>query len=345
MHETMNYKEKSPRVTVLILTYNHENYIKECLNSVISLNNIEAEIIIMDDNSTDNTLTYIREVCANSPRITIIANDVNTGDPARNTQRLVDAAQTDFLLFLSGDDLLSSFYDMKRVLSYITEDDCIDAVIPRMQFIMPDIGQNPPDIYDESLLEGLRSSDPKTILDLHFFRKVSRVFLQGCLIRKRAIDEMGGFYSGTISDDYAFMVRFFTYLSRENRIFKFDEESLWLYRVHGSNTHRNAMRQFSSILEVVKKYIPTEYIATFMWDGTTFQENEELTKAVRLAKATLGNEGARRLVDLTANIALSQAAQRRDKRFMRQFMMSGVMPFGLRITAASNLIALLRNRL
>ena len=49
-------------VSVLIPAYNHENYIKECICSVINQTYQNLEILISDDCSTDNTAKEINKI-------------------------------------------------------------------------------------------------------------------------------------------------------------------------------------------------------------------------------------------------------------------------------------------
>ena len=45
----------SKRVSVIINCFNSEKYIEECLKSVLNQTHINLEVIIVDNNSTDNT--------------------------------------------------------------------------------------------------------------------------------------------------------------------------------------------------------------------------------------------------------------------------------------------------
>ena len=52
----------NPRVSICCLTFNHENYIRQCLDGfMMQQTNFKFEVLIHDDASTDNTATIIRE--------------------------------------------------------------------------------------------------------------------------------------------------------------------------------------------------------------------------------------------------------------------------------------------
>lgn len=54
--------EQSVIVTVFCLTYNHEKYIRQCLDGfVIQKTNFQFEVIVHDEVSTENTADIIRE--------------------------------------------------------------------------------------------------------------------------------------------------------------------------------------------------------------------------------------------------------------------------------------------
>ena len=58
-----------PLVSVWMLTYNHQKFIKDCIESVISQNYNKIEIIIGDDASTDKTQEILKEYQKKYPDI------------------------------------------------------------------------------------------------------------------------------------------------------------------------------------------------------------------------------------------------------------------------------------
>jgi len=91
-------------VSVIIPCYNEENYIYECLESVISQTYKNIEIICVNDGSTDNTREILYELRKNNSIIQII--DINnSGAPvARNIG--LNLAKGTYIQFLDADDLI-----------------------------------------------------------------------------------------------------------------------------------------------------------------------------------------------------------------------------------------------
>ncbi len=93
------------RVSVIIPTYNRRMYLGECVESVMSQTYKEFEIIIVDDNSTDNTYSFVQELIQKyGCRIRYLSNTSPKGSgPARNIG--LQNAQGEYIAFLDSDDL------------------------------------------------------------------------------------------------------------------------------------------------------------------------------------------------------------------------------------------------
>lgn len=99
--------------SVIIPIYNVENYVEECINSVIGQDYESIEIILINDGSKDNSQLICEKKVKEDSRIRLI-NKQNGGlSSARNVG--LDNATGDYILFLDGDD----YWDDKQALSKI----------------------------------------------------------------------------------------------------------------------------------------------------------------------------------------------------------------------------------
>lgn len=95
----------TPKVSVLVLTYNHEKYISKALDSILMQNvNFNYEILIGDDASTDDTVAILKEYRKNYPdKIRLFLNKVNLG-ATRNAYNIFMNAKGNYLATCEGDD-------------------------------------------------------------------------------------------------------------------------------------------------------------------------------------------------------------------------------------------------
>ena len=60
------------KVSIIVAAYNIENYIKRCMDSIVSQTFKDIEIIVVNDGSTDNTSKIIESFANNDKRIKTI---------------------------------------------------------------------------------------------------------------------------------------------------------------------------------------------------------------------------------------------------------------------------------
>lgn len=97
---------KYPFVSVVICTYNQQNFIRETLDSVLAQTYPNIEIIISDDGSSDGTPDILREYGQRYPdKIKPVFSSVNTGIPS-NINRAMKQRTGEFTAWLDGDDLM-----------------------------------------------------------------------------------------------------------------------------------------------------------------------------------------------------------------------------------------------
>jgi glycosyltransferase involved in cell wall biosynthesis len=95
----------SPRVSVLIPTYNYARYLPEAIESVLEQDFQDFELIIVDDCSTDNTREVVKPFCARDPRVRFAVNTTNLG-MVNNWNHCLNQARGEYIKFLFGDDKL-----------------------------------------------------------------------------------------------------------------------------------------------------------------------------------------------------------------------------------------------
>ena len=94
------------KVSIIIPTYNQENYISTTIGSALSQDYPNLEIIISDDNSTDNTQKIISELLKKDIRIKYFQNSNNLGRVGNYHKALYEYATGEYVLNLDGDDQL-----------------------------------------------------------------------------------------------------------------------------------------------------------------------------------------------------------------------------------------------
>lgn len=96
------------KLSVIIPVYNGEEYLRKCLDSVVnqSIGIDNIEIIIVNDNSTDNSLNIINEYCDKYPSFKLISNNSQLG-AGESRNKAIGEVSSDYLTFIDCDDFIS----------------------------------------------------------------------------------------------------------------------------------------------------------------------------------------------------------------------------------------------
>lgn len=113
-----------PVLSIAVLTYKHENYIREALDGVFMQKlNVDHEIVIADDKSPDNTQAIIKEYVEKYPdrNIRTIFQDPNVG-MWQNIKTLFNALKGDYFAFVEGDDYWTDDTKLQQQLDILQAD-------------------------------------------------------------------------------------------------------------------------------------------------------------------------------------------------------------------------------
>jgi GT2 family glycosyltransferase len=113
--------DHGPKVSVLIALYNYEEFIEECLRSVLDQTYRNIEVLVVDDCSTDGSVEKVREVAGSDPRVLLLCNEKNLGAVA-NLRRCVEQSSGDLLQCLCADNRFANPTTVARLVAAMESD-------------------------------------------------------------------------------------------------------------------------------------------------------------------------------------------------------------------------------
>lgn len=152
-----------PLVSVLVSCFNVSRFINSGLEDVVNQNYENIEVIVVDDGSTDDTSSLLKEWMTRDPRISVIVHSVNRGlGAARNTG--LEAAKGEYIYFFDVDDHLKS-----GTIAY-----CVGEMEERqtdmMIFSFEAVEQARPDIIDKIRYKETFAKSRQEINDVYIDR-------------------------------------------------------------------------------------------------------------------------------------------------------------------------------
>lgn len=168
---------KPPMVSVLMTAYNRAGFIRQAIESVLSSTYQSFELLIVDDCSTDTTVSIAQEYAARDNRIKVYVNERNLGDyPNRN--KAASYASGKYIKYLDSDDVMYPH--------------CLEVMVSSMERF-PEAGYGLSSISDEQRPYPVQVSCRDTYLENfygygHFGRAPG-----SAIIKLASFNQVGGF--------------------------------------------------------------------------------------------------------------------------------------------------------
>lgn len=203
-----------PLVSVVVISYNHEIYIKECLDSILSQKDVNFELIVADDASTDNTQDTIRLYAKKDARIKPILRKRNVGITS-NLIDAMDSAKGKYIALCEADDYWNNDRKLFKQLQIMEKDERVTVCFHPVRVVKSN-GKDKIGVF------------PETRNQFTLEALIAANFIQTNSVMYRNIGPYGGlFYEGALPLDWLLHV----YHARKGKI-AFVNSVMSSYRKH-----------------------------------------------------------------------------------------------------------------
>ncbi|HEY6829232.1 MAG TPA: glycosyltransferase [Gemmatimonadaceae bacterium] len=226
----------SPRVSVVIPTYRHQAFILDTLQSVLDQRGADAEIIVVNDGSPDDTKALL-DPLVRLGRIQYLEQPNQGVAKARNTG--LARTRGEYIAFLDDDDLLPPD-KLEWQTAYLDANPDVGVVGGTLQTIdaQASLGK-PAGFYPDITFQSLFRGNP--------FHSPGQTLIRASLLR-----EVGGLDT-TIwgADDWDLWFR----CAKSSRIAMVDRLALY-YRLHAGNNSKQTARLIAACCVAIDRHLP-----------------------------------------------------------------------------------------
>ncbi|MGR6503007.1 glycosyltransferase family 2 protein [Shewanella sp. Koi 1] len=222
----------NPLVSIVIPVFNHSKYIKECLDSILSLDYDNIEVVLCDDGSTDDSYIKVENWLKENPCVRAKLLCQSNQGVCKTLNRLVNESSGDYIVICASDDSLTP--DSIRVrYDFLSIHSELYAVIGDAYVIGEDSK-----IISKSAMRYLYSANYSNLKNNICNELILRWSVVGptIMIRRCAYDFIGMYDENLLIEDREFYLR----LLKVNRL-GFLASNVANYRVHSSNASRKSI--------------------------------------------------------------------------------------------------------
>lgn len=231
-------------LTILIPSYNHAAYVKDCLDAV---KNIPfCSVIVIDDGSTDKTTSVIQNFIEEHQLSNIKFIQKQNSGLVSSLNLGLEMVRSEFLYMVASDDI-----PLAKGIA-----DCVRALQlnPHLQFCIgggktfqDDIAVKELPIYGRDQ-ERFLSLTPIARNRESLLNYPTPLLLQSTVFRTSALNQIGGWDTSIILDDYPTFVKLLRKFPENGTDFIYRPElDVVRYRQHATNSYRDLARQYSIV--------------------------------------------------------------------------------------------------
>jgi glycosyltransferase involved in cell wall biosynthesis len=194
---------KKPIVTVICICFNHEWFVGEAIHSVINQTYQVIELIIVDDNSSDNSVEVIAKIIKDHPEVQFLANKHNLGI-CRSFNSAFQISKGEYIIDLAADDMLEPQRIEKGVEAFMKNPDAgvhfCDAwyINENSSVIKQHHKRNRDGKLIEKIPQGMIYKD---IVQRYFICPPTMMY------SRKAVEALGGYDEDLTYEDFDFQVR------------------------------------------------------------------------------------------------------------------------------------------
>jgi len=227
------------KFSIIIPTYNRaESYLKRAIDSVINQTYRNWELIIIDNNSIDNTKELIKSY--EHPQIKMYTIN-NNGNIAKSRNLGINNSRGDYLAFLDSDDYWKE--DKLKV--------CADFLNNNNEYV----GICHSEDWNSKDNKFIKKYGPeKNFTFKRLLAKGNCISLSAMVVKKSNIVDVNNFSENTefiTAEDYDLWVK----LAEKNNKIGFIEKSLGVYQIHSNSGSSNILKNTHAVINVIKKYL------------------------------------------------------------------------------------------
>ncbi len=242
--------EYTPLISVLIASYHHEKFIEETLSSIWQQDYPHVEIIVVDDCSPDGSWALLQQLVKQSPMpMRIFRNEKNLG-PSGTFNAALAVATGELVAFVASDDIFTKQRFTGSVAQF-ADNQQLQVVYANGRTIENGVLG---DLIHKKRAVELLAKVPEEITH-YLYTNSSPLFVQSALYKKKVLDDIGGFDSTLLADDWLLNSRLFCSFNTAKQYAYIPDEVIH-YRQHAGNVHKNYQRHERLKIEFIEKQTP-----------------------------------------------------------------------------------------